>query len=209
MDVTITDKFWYEDIDVLMNKERLIEFIPLPDHTEEEWLNSTVRFSMYASTLFYVFKRYWEMIAFPFITMCLTYFFYYRNREYDEEDSDDNFSCQRPTKDNPLMNVMISDIGYNPLRKKACDVNHVKNDMKTFLNKSRYTNAFDLLADDVRERIYVTNPITTIPNNQHDFANWLYKEPHDTCKTNPRNCRVTYDLRYDRDEVRKTWTNNL
>lgn len=209
MDVTINDKFWYEDINVLLKPERLIEFIPLSDHTYEEWLNSTVRFSIYASILFYVFKREWIMLMFPFITMCLTYFFYYRNMDYYDPNDDEHFPCQRPTKENPMMNVLISDIGYRPRRKAACDFNHVKKDIKKNLNYSRYTNEFDLLADDVRERHWVTQPITTIPNNQHDFANWLYRVKEDTCKTNPRHCDVPHDIRFDRDFEVKNWINKL
>ena len=146
---------------------------------------------------------------FPFITLCLTYFFYYKNKEYIDPTDDDNFPCYRPNKDNPLMNVLVSDIGYNPERKKACDIKHVKNDIQKYINRSRYTNAFDILADDSRERQFYTTAITTVPNNQHDYANWLYKDKQDTCKTNPRFCDVPHDIRHDRSWVTKTWTNHL
>ena len=40
MDVIVNDKFWYEDPGILLNEDRVIEFIPLGDHTTEEMLNS-------------------------------------------------------------------------------------------------------------------------------------------------------------------------
>jgi len=204
MDVVINDEFWYEDPSVLLKKERLIEFIPLENHTYEEWLNSTVRFSMYISVLFYIFEREYVLFMIPFIAGCLTYFFYYRNKEYYDKNDDEQYPCQRPTKDNPMMNLTIADYGYNTNKKKACDINHVKDDVKKYLNRTRYTNAFDVLTDDVREREYYTMPNTENPNNQHDFANWLYKTD-DTCKTNIRNCNVPHDIRSDRDWVTRNY----
>jgi hypothetical protein len=102
------------------------------------------------------------------------------------------------------MNVLVSDYGTNINKKKACDVFHVKKDIQKYINKGLYTNAFDILADDFRERPYYTTPITTIPNNQENFANWLYKEK-DTCKTNIRYCYTPDDIRNDREKVTKYW----
>ena len=209
MEVTINDKFWYEDPDILFSEDRLIEFIPLSDHTPEEWLNATVRFSTYASVLFYIFKREWIMFMLPFITMCMTYYFYYRNKEYYDINDDDHFPCARPSKDNPLMNILVSDLGYNQNRKKACDVNHVKKDIQKYFNRNRYRNAFDILEGEAIERQFYTNPVTTIPNKQDDFANWLYNEKKDTCKTNIGNCEVDEDIRKERDNVTSTWYNHF
>jgi hypothetical protein len=208
MEVVVNDKFWFEDPSILYNKNRLIEFIPLNDHTYEEWLNSILRFSIYASILFYIFKREWVLLMFPYITACLTYYFYYRNKEYIDINDDEHFPCYRPNKENPLMNLLVSDYGYNQDRKPACDTRHVKKDIQKYINRNRYTNSFDVLADDFRERAYYTTPITTIPNNQHDFANWLYKNG-DTCKTNTDHCFRDDDIRHDREPVTKNWINSL
>lgn len=200
MDVIINDKFWFEDPNILFKNDRLIEFIPLPDHTTEEILNSVVRFSVYITILLYVFKRVWMTFLLPIFVGATTFYIYYRNKEYSEPKDDDNFPCQRPSENNPLMNVLVSDYGYNQDRKKACDVFHVKKDIQKYVNRTRYSNAFDVLAEDYRERPYYTTAITTIPNDQEGFANWLYKEK-DTCKTNLRYCYVPHDIRNDREKV--------
>lgn len=200
MDVIVNDKFWYEDPGILLNEDRVIEFIPLGDHTTEEMLNSIVRFSIYISILLYVFKRKWLMFLLPVFVCAVTFYIYYRNRKYYEEKDDDHFPCMRPSENNPLMNILVTDYGENQDRKKACDAFHVKKDIQKYVNRTRYSNAFDVLADDFRERPYYTTAITTIPNNQEDFANWLYKEK-DTCKTNLRYCTVPHDIRNDRESI--------
>jgi len=196
----MNDKFWFEDPNILFNQDRLIEFIPLPDHTIEEILNSILRFSFYLTILMYVFKRKWLTFLLPIFTAAITFFIYYRNKKYFDPKDDDHFPCQRPSSDNPLMNVLVSDYGYNQDRKKACDAFHVKKDIQKYVNRTRYSNAFDVLAEDYRERPYYTTAITTIPNNQEDFANWLYKEK-DTCKTNIRYCHPFDDIRSDREKI--------
>lgn len=202
MDVIINDKFWYEDTSLIFKNDRLIEFIPLPDHTIEEILNSIFRFSIYITVLIYVFKRILMIFLFPIFTAAITFYIYYRNKDYIDPKDDSNFHCQRPSSDNPLMNVSINDYGYNQDRKKACDAFHVKKDIQKYVNRTRYSNAFDVLADEFRERPYYTTAITTIPNKQEDFANWLYKEK-DTCKTNIGYCHVPQDIRNDRDDEDK------
>ena len=203
MDVIIDDKFWFEDPSIIFNENRLIEFIPLSDHSTEEILNSILRFSIYITILMFVFKKDWLMFLLPIFTGAVTFYIYYRNKDYSNPTDDDNFPCQRPTPNNPLMNVLVSDYGYDQDRKKACDVFHVKKDIQKYINRTRYSNAFDVLADDYRERPYYTTAITTIPNKQEDFADWLYKEK-DTCKTNIRYCYVPQDIRSDREKI----TNN-
>lgn len=200
MDIIINDKFWFEDPNILFNENRLVEFIPLSDHTKEELLNSILRFSFYISILIYVFKRKLLMFLFPIFTAATTFFIYYRNKKYSDPKGDEDFPCLRPSENNPLMNILVSDYGQNQDRKKACDVFHVKKDIQKYVNRTRYTNSFDVLAEDYRERPYYTTAITTIPNNQEDFANWLYKEK-DTCKTNIRYCSVPNDIRSDRENI--------
>lgn len=200
MDVKINDKFWYEDINILFDKQRLIEFIPLKDHTIEELLNAIVRFSVYITILMYIFKRYILLILLPIFTLGITFYIYYKNKKYIDINSDEQFPCYKPTEMNPLMNILISDYGYNNDRKKACPVEHVKKDIQKYINRTLYKNSFDILSDDFQERQYYTMPITTIPNDQEDFANWLYKE-EDTCKTNMINCKIDEDLRQERESV--------
>ena len=45
------------------------------------------------------------------------------------------------------------------------------------------------------QRQFYTTPNTRIPNNQIEFAEWLYKAP-ETCKENNEHCLRYNDIRY-------------
>ena len=51
------DSFWYDDIRILFNYERMNEFFPSKDMTLEEQLNSLVRLTLYISVLFILYKK--------------------------------------------------------------------------------------------------------------------------------------------------------
>lgn len=201
MGIVVEDLFWYEDSSVIFHKDRLVEFIPMEDHTYEEWLNASLRFSFYTAILIFIFSRnYTLLVTIPIMAACGTFFCYYRNKEYVDPFDDDQFPCTRPTNHNPMMNVMLDDIHMNPPKKEACDVNHMNKEMDKLLEKSVYKNAFDVMGDEFRNRHFFTMPNTTVPNKQTDFGDWLYKTP-DTCKTNPEYCKVDEDIRQERDTV--------
>ena len=136
---SISDPFWYNNITILWNKDRLTEFFPSLDHTLEEKFNSLVRLSFYCFIILYFYKNDSRYIYLPFGVMILTYYIY-NNREKESFDSleekkvetkvdervFDNKSqiipqlekvketnkvreCTQPTIDNPFMNVTMKD----------------------------------------------------------------------------------------------------
>ena len=46
------ESFWYDDINVLFNRNKLHKYIPLKSYSRDEKLNSIVRISIYISLLF-------------------------------------------------------------------------------------------------------------------------------------------------------------
>ena len=48
------------------------------------------------------------------------------------------------------------------------------------------------------QRQFYTIPNTAIPNNQKEFANWLYRSPGGNCKTDQGRCGRFLRLRWDR-----------
>lgn len=201
MDIVTRDPFWAEDPSILFHKDRVIEFLPVSDHTEEEFYNAFVRFSLYAGVLIFIFSRNYLLLGtLPFMVACCTFYCYYRTKEYTNPYDDELFPCTRPTTQNPVMNVMLDDIHANPPKKKACDVNHVGKKIDEILDKTVYKNSFDIMGDEFRNRHFYTMPNSTVPNDQTDFGEWLYKIP-DTCKTNVDSCRVPEDIRQERDLV--------
>lgn len=110
---------------------------------------------------------------------------------------DVTYSCRKPTPDNPFMNPPISD--FNTEVPAAC--NSDDEDIKNSITKAFNTNLF-MDVDDVfdkmnSQRQFYTVPNTSIPNQQTEFANWLYRAPV-TCKEDQEQCLRYEDLRYKR-----------
>jgi hypothetical protein len=113
--------------------------------------------------------------------------------KYNPTSSLSNKVCRRPTENNPLMNILLSDFKDDPSVGPACDNDDtdIQNEVKDTFNKSLYRDVNDLYERENSQRTYYSAPSTTIPNDQKAFAEWCYGVP-ETCKTNQQKC-----LRYD------------
>jgi hypothetical protein len=94
-------------------------------------------------------------------------------------------ACTKPTRDNPFMNVLPFEYETNPDRSPACDIQRssVQRRAEALFEQTGSLGGLPRNSDDIfhrsaNSRQFVTNPVTTIPNDQTGFANWLYrKEP--------------------------------
>jgi len=98
-------------------------------------------------------------------------------------------TCRKPTADNPWANIVFSDYldGGNLAEPCNVDQDEVKQNMNELYNSTIYRNVSDVFERENSQRIFYTVPITTIPNKQTEFANWLYRSGP-TCKENSNNC---------------------
>lgn len=106
-------------------------------------------------------------------------------------------TCRKPNKNNPFMNPNISDYnnGYVPV---ACNVDddQIKDDMYVTFNEDLFRDVDEVWERENSQRQFYTIPNTSVPNNQVEFAKWLYKAP--SCKTDQQFCLEYEDLRYNR-----------
>jgi len=88
--------------------------------------------------------------------------------------------CVLPTRNNPFMNVLLTD---NRQRKGACDTNDpkIKKLVEDKFSKGLFRNIDSVYNNENSQREFYTTANTTIPNKQHEFAKWLYDTPN-TCK---------------------------
>lgn len=93
-----------------------------------------------------------------------------------------------PTSRNPFMNVLIDEYKYNPQRPEAASVEHpdVKQTMDDYFRIQWFSDPTDVFGKNQGQRQFITQPSTTVPNDQGAFANWLYKIPGKTCKEGGR-----------------------
>jgi hypothetical protein len=89
-----------------------------------------------------------------------------------------------PTPANPFMNVLISEISDNPYRDPAAYVEgaETKATLDDYFSTLFANNPGDVFNHTQSQRQFVTMPVTTIPNEQGAFADWLYRVPGRTYK---------------------------
>jgi hypothetical protein len=89
-----------------------------------------------------------------------------------------------PTAANPFMNVLISEISDNPYKKPAANVSavQVKHELDQYFETMFASDPGDVFQRTQNQRAFVTQPSTTIPNDQAAFADWLYRTPGQSCK---------------------------
>jgi hypothetical protein len=92
---------------------------------------------------------------------------------------------------NPFNNVLLNEIAYAPTRPAAPDVTTPEARIKLddFFRVQWYSDPTDVFGRSQSQREFVTQPSTTIPNDQGSYQDWLYKIPGKTCKEgNPAAC---------------------
>lgn len=187
------DVIWYEDINILFRKNLLTEYFPTPDMTLNEKFNSVVRLSLYLSIILICYSG---KVNYVFILIfCMLFTFLvksFRKSNIDEKfnsDLNNEKTYVKPTFDNPFMNIQYDDYVKQPNR-ESLSKKYVGNTEKTKdidleieekFNYNLYKDMSDIFNKNNSQRQFYTNPITTIPNDQHSFANWLYNNGP-TCK---------------------------
>lgn len=181
------DAFWKDDISVLFRRDRVVEFVPTKDMSLDEKLNALTRFSIYLGVLLSVIYSTPNFIYIPLVAMtllCIVYINYPDTLSFVDSISQLGGAVQEPTKDNPFMNVMLSDYATNPQRPPAADVTDPKIQQKIdehFAN-GLYRDFDDIWNRNNSQRQYYSMPSSTIPNDRASFMDWCWKVPGETCK---------------------------
>lgn len=93
-----------------------------------------------------------------------------------------------PRARNLFMNVLLDEIKFNPGRPEAAPVDNptVKQTLDDYFRVQWFSDPTDVFGKNQSQRQFVTQPSTTVPNDQGAFADWLYKIPGKTCKEGGR-----------------------
>ena len=106
---------------------------------------------------------------------------------YESNEKYKKSKCRKPTADNPYMNIVFSDYLDASNVPEPCNSDQTKDDSKYLYNSTIYRNIEDVYERQNSQRLFYTLPITTIPNKQGEFADWLYKTGPQ-CKENTSKC---------------------
>jgi hypothetical protein len=90
---------------------------------------------------------------------------------------------QRGVK-NPFHNILVDEYKYAPTRAAAPDIttSQSKIALDAMFRTQWYSDPTDVFGKTQGQRMFVTAPVTTIPNDQGSYQNWLYRIPGKTCK---------------------------
>jgi hypothetical protein len=93
-----------------------------------------------------------------------------------------------PTPNNPFMNILVPDFGYNPNKPDSLSVLDatVKQGLDDFFRTQWFSDPTDVFGKTQSQRQFIKMPSTSIPNDRKSFQDWLYKIPGKTCKEGGR-----------------------
>ena len=202
--------FWTENISILFQKDKLSHFFPISDMTLDEKLNSIVRLCAYISVVLYCKNKNYKMIYIFLTSLLFTFIIHkFSNQSEEEETNIENYVNEinkdlqeteeskddpflnkktkviKPSINNPFTNILFNEYEDNPNRKSAVNIEreNINEEIEDKFNFNLYKDINDIYSRNNSQRQFYTTPITTIPNKQKEFAQWLYKLPK-TCKEN-------------------------
>jgi hypothetical protein len=210
--------FWVNDINILFNKQSLTEIWPLPTMSNEEKLNAITRLVLVLTVLGYLLTGNGKIILSAVITIACIVFLYKTQKSKAHEIKLQNTNIKeaftnpdvynynkdkftKPTANNPMMNVLLTDYTDNPNRKQAAPCYNLEvendlnkktkdidnkfngvNDESEKINKKLFKDLGEAIDFEDSMRIWNTNPSTTIPNDQEAFAQFCFGSMR-SCKT--------------------------
>lgn len=190
------ETIWYQDIQGFLALDNLAKFIPDREMTFAEQLNALMRLSLYFSCVLLILKHDARVLIFVFVMAFFTYIIYAVDTQekakkkelFDKlnlrEDARTKTACVKPSLHNPFMNVSYDDRKNFSNRPQACDITNkkVRKEVDGLFETNLVRDIGDIYHNKASDRQFYTTPITTIPNDQTSFANWLYGVEGKTCK---------------------------
>ena len=190
--------FWIYNPLILIDKNYAKEIFPLNEMTENQKLNALSRLIIMLSILNYIITKSNYTIISGVIALILIVA-YHKNREgFENNDTDEilgesiyennvseNCKPVSPTTENPMMNVLLTDITDNPTRCSAepsytkDGLNKINESVKSgaianVQDERLFKSTDDEMQFDYSMRNFYTTPNTEIPNAQTKFAEWCY-----------------------------------
>tara|TARA_B110000285_G_scaffold147345_1_gene164450 strand:+ start:1074 stop:1739 length:666 start_codon:yes stop_codon:yes gene_type:complete len=194
--------FWLNNPSILLNKDKITELWPKNSYNLERKLNSITRIVILLGFLGYFITRSIKIPISAIAALVAIVIIYNTQKKkhllpkakegfisnlqglnntilekYKEEKN--NFT--QPTKQNPLMNVSLPEIKYNPKRKPAAP--SFNPEVEKSINKKAgnvgidprlFKDLGDKLDFENSMRQFHSTPNTSIPNNQEAFAKFCY-----------------------------------
>lgn len=205
----MSDPFWGDQPNILWQSERWTELLPSQSMSRVEKINALTRLCIAIGLVGLLHFREPMWLYVPLAGLSLLWFV---ARHFPEPETftdgtegdglmggpntrDDEGNLYRePTKDNPFMNVLLTDYVDQPQRPPAGDVEDpkVKTPMEQLYAKGLFTDVDDIWGRNNSQRQFYSNPSTTIPNDRDSFMKWCYNTPY-VCKDGDQAACLRYE----------------
>jgi hypothetical protein len=208
----MSSSFWVNNPSVLFERSHITQLWPLPNMKSGQKLNAITRLVILLTLVGFIYSGRVAILITGIVTLAILVGLYYIQKRKDQDKEEgllkegfqiNNESNQinkgltlpplnftLPKENNPLMNVLLPEIQYDPERKPAAPAfnEEIENDInqktidfvgEQFDNDERIKKLlFADLADNMEfsfsMRNFNANPATTIPNDQGAFAQFCY-----------------------------------
>lgn len=189
-------KAWFDDPQQLIRADQVAQFWPTSEQTPEDRVNAASRFVIYVCCIIYLIRRDPRIFVLGATIISVIYVLYTSKMVKDTYGvSKEGDSCQMPTEDNPMANVLITDYTDAPNRLEACYYSSVKpfvrnlNSDRIPYDAGRSRTALPKYLRNAAERQFVSTAVSKIPGDQTAFAEWLYGPKNGPmCKSDPGSC---------------------
>lgn len=204
----LSDPFWGDQPEILMQVDRLREFFPTADQTLPERMNAVTRLVIYCGIALAVYQEKTGPLQFSGILVAFLYLIW-QNRsskrttiEKFEPEIQKEYAkviqplpmkqeCTAPTLQNPYMNYLPGD---DVTRGPACSGPGVQETAANLLNRGLFEDVDSLYEKSIGQRQFYTQPSTTPIADRDAFVNWLCKDIP-SCKQDRTQCYPQADLR--------------
>ena len=179
-------KAWFDDPKELIKAKEILQFWPTNKQSPEERVNAASRFVIYATCFLYLIRRDIRVFVLGATVLGVLYVMY-KSKMIKETYGRPTFGgqgCQMPSIDNPMANVLLTDITDNPNRPPACDYSSVRPIVRSFVDDripydaGRSRSPLPMYQKSAASRQFVSGPVTSIPGDQTGFAEWCYGDRH-------------------------------
>lgn len=193
----MSEIFWLKNPYDLFNKKYIMNVFPNNNITYDSKLNSITRFILVLTILGFLFTKSIKILVSATISLFIIVIMYnfnkdkVRHKEKLNNAMKEGFQSEtlynivkpvmtNPSKQNPIMNVLLPEIQDNPKRKMAAPSfappveKEINNSVKKNLDSRLFNDLGDNIDFDVSMRSFYTNPNTQIPNDQKAFAEFCY-----------------------------------
>jgi hypothetical protein len=196
---------WFKEPMELFRADEIFKFWPTSEQDPAERINASSRFVIYSSSIIYLIKRDARIFILAAMVLAVMYVLHAKNMIkvpsarptaiVTNSTEEPSTYCERPTFDNPMGNVLLSDYIDKPNRAPACDAGTVRNQIKKVFTDTipydmgRSRSPWPKYQQNAAARQFMPTAVSTIPGDQTGFAEWLYgKKGSPSCREDPSKC---------------------